>query len=123
MFDGVTAYECNGTPVDCVKIAKNVLLKETKVFLLCLSGINHGSNASINIIYSGTMSAAMASIEGIPSIGFSLCDYSLMPIFQHQRCMPERSLRIFFVSDARLQITQCQYTGTSNVWNKRHQSM
>ncbi len=76
MFDGVTAYECNGTPVDCVKIAKNVLLKDQSISL-CLSGINHGSNASINIIYSGTMSAAMeASIEGIPSIGFSLCDYS-----------------------------------------------
>lgn len=72
----IEAYECTGTPVDCVKLAKHVLLKERKIDL-CLSGINHGSNASINIIYSGTMSAAMeASIEGIPSIGFSLLDYS-----------------------------------------------
>lgn len=76
VFDGIPAYECNGTPVDCVKLAKHVLLKDRKADL-CLSGINHGSNASINIIYSGTMSAAMeASIEGIPSIGFSLLDYS-----------------------------------------------
>lgn len=72
----IQAYECSGTPVDCVKLAKHVLLKD-KTIDLCLSGINHGSNASINIIYSGTMSAAMeASIEGIPSIGFSLLDYS-----------------------------------------------
>ncbi|MBK9272018.1 MAG: 5'/3'-nucleotidase SurE [Saprospiraceae bacterium] len=75
-FDGIESYECSGTPVDCVKLAKNVLLKERNIDL-CLSGINHGSNASINIIYSGTMSAAMeASLEQIPSIGFSLLDYS-----------------------------------------------
>ncbi len=77
IFEGVEAsYECSGTPVDCVKLAQNVVLRGRKVDL-CVSGINHGSNASINIIYSGTLSAAMeASLEGIPSIGFSLLDYS-----------------------------------------------
>ena len=76
VFPGIEAYECSGTPVDCVKIAKNVILKNRKIDF-CVSGVNHGSNASINIIYSGTMSAAMeASIEGIPSIGFSYLDYS-----------------------------------------------
>ncbi|MFQ5448964.1 MAG: 5'/3'-nucleotidase SurE [Saprospiraceae bacterium] len=75
-FAGIEAWECSGTPVDCVKLAKHVVLKDRKVSL-CISGINHGSNASINIIYSGTMSAAMeASLEGIDSIGFSLLDYS-----------------------------------------------
>jgi 5'-nucleotidase len=75
VFGTIEAYECTGTPVDCVKLAKHILLKERKV-ALCVSGINHGSNASINIIYSGTMSAAMeASLEGIDSIGFSLLDY------------------------------------------------
>jgi 5'-nucleotidase len=75
MMSGVTAYECNGTPADCVKLAKNILDKDKKI-KLCVSGINHGSNASINILYSGTMSAAMeASLEGTPSIGFSLLDY------------------------------------------------
>ncbi len=75
-FDNVQAYECSGTPVDCVKLAKNVILKDRQIDL-CVSGINHGSNASINIIYSGTMSAAMeASLEGIKSIGFSHLDYS-----------------------------------------------
>jgi 5'-nucleotidase len=71
----VEAYECSGTPVDCVKIARSVLLKGRSPDL-CVSGINHGSNAAINIIYSGTLSAAMeASLEDIPSIGFSFLDY------------------------------------------------
>jgi 5'-nucleotidase len=70
----VTEYHCSGTPVDCVKLGVNELLK-TKPDL-CVSGINHGSNSSINVIYSGTMSAAVeAGIEGIPAIGFSLLDY------------------------------------------------
>ena len=81
LFDGLEAYECSGTPVDCVKLAKNVLLKNRTIDL-CVSGINHGSNASINIIYSGTMSAAMeASLEGVNSIGFSLMDYSFQADF------------------------------------------
>lgn len=76
LFDGIEAYECSGTPVDCVKLAKNVVFKDRNIDL-CVSGINHGSNASINILYSGTMSAAMeASLEGIDSIGFSHVDYS-----------------------------------------------
>lgn len=71
----VEAYECSGTPVDCVKLAKSVLLKG-RTPDLCVSGINHGSNAAINILYSGTLSAAMeASLEGIPSIGFSFLDF------------------------------------------------
>lgn len=75
VFDGIEAYECSGTPVDCVKLGKNVILKD-RVIDLCVSGINHGANSSINIIYSGTMSAAMeASLEGINSIGFSLLDF------------------------------------------------
>ncbi|CAM3594031.1 5'/3'-nucleotidase SurE [Flavobacterium gelidilacus] len=68
-------YSCSGTPVDCVKIAVHEILKRKPD--LCVSGINHGSNSSINVIYSGTMSAAVeAGIEGIPAIGFSLLDYS-----------------------------------------------
>jgi 5'-nucleotidase len=75
IFEGVDSYECSGTPVDCVKIAVDKVLYRKPD--LCLSGVNHGSNSSINIIYSGTMSAAVeAALEGIPSIGFSLCDFS-----------------------------------------------
>ncbi len=81
-FEGLNAYECSGTPVDCVKLAVNVLLKGREPDL-CVSGINHGSNAAINIIYSGTLSAAMeASLEGIPSIGFSLLDYAYNADFE-----------------------------------------
>jgi 5'-nucleotidase len=76
LFENVTAYECTGTPVDCVKLGKNIVWKDQNIDL-CVSGINHGSNASVNILYSGTMSAAMeASLEGIDSIGFSLLDFS-----------------------------------------------
>mgnify|MGYP001168170588 FL=1 len=68
-------YSCNGTPSDCVKIAFNKIL--TRKPDLCVSGINHGSNSSINVIYSGTMAAALeASIAGVPSMGFSLLNYS-----------------------------------------------
>lgn len=74
--DLMGAYQCTGTPVDCVKIALDVVLENEKPDLI-ISGINHGSNASINVIYSGTMSAAMEGyIEGIPSIGFSLLDHA-----------------------------------------------
>lgn len=71
----IKTLSTSGTPVDCVKLAVNELLDRKPD--LVISGINHGSNASINVIYSGTMSAAVeAAIEGIPAIGFSLMDYS-----------------------------------------------
>ncbi len=75
-LDGIEAYTCNGTPVDCVKLAVDKVLHRKPD--ICLSGINHGANHSINVLYSGTMSAAMeAAIENIPSVGFSLLDYSM----------------------------------------------
>ncbi len=71
---GHEEYSCSGTPVDCVKLAVNKVLKRKPDLLV--SGINHGSNSSINVIYSGTMSAAIeGAMEDIPSIGFSLLDY------------------------------------------------
>ena len=74
-FDSVEAYTCSGTPVDCVKLAIYEVLKRRPDLLV--SGINHGSNAATNVLYSGTMSAAVeGAIEGIPSIGFSLLDHS-----------------------------------------------
>ena len=67
-------YTCSGTPADCVKMAISEILNKKPD--LCVSGINHGANSSINVIYSGTMSAAVeAGIEGIPAIGFSLLDF------------------------------------------------
>lgn len=77
-------YRCSGTPADCVKMAISEILNKKPD--LCVSGVNHGSNSSINVIYSGTMSAAVeAGIEGIPAIGFSLLDYSWNAQFDHLR--------------------------------------
>ncbi len=77
LYKGVEMYKCSGTPVDCVKLAVNVIFKGKKPDL-CVSGINHGLNNSINVLYSGTMSAAVeGAIESIPSIGFSLDDFTL----------------------------------------------
>jgi len=84
LFDGVEAWQCSGTPVDCVKLAVDKVLRRKPD--LCLSGINHGANHSINVIYSGTMSAAVeASIESIPAVGFSLLDYSVEADFTAAR--------------------------------------
>lgn len=74
VFDDVASWQCSGTPADCVKLARDKILHRKPD--ICLSGINHGANHSINVIYSGTMSAAMeAAIEDVPSIGLSLLDY------------------------------------------------
>lgn len=84
IFDGVKAYQVNGTPVDCVKLALDKIVDRKPD--LMVSGINHGSNASINVIYSGTMSAAVeASIDHMPAIGFSLCDFAHDAEFNHTR--------------------------------------
>src|SRR5580700_6179789 len=84
IFKGVEAWQCSGTPVDCVKLAVDKVLHRKPD--LCLSGINHGANHSINVIYSGTMSAAVeAAIESIPSVGFSLLDYSVEADFDAAR--------------------------------------
>ena len=75
-YDNVTIYRTNGTPVDCVKLGQRVVLRDRKIDLV-LSGINHGSNSSVSLIYSGTMAAAIeASFENTPAIGFSLLDYA-----------------------------------------------
>ncbi len=97
LMDDVEAWSCSGTPVDCVKIAVDKILHRKPD--LCLSGINHGANHSINVIYSGTMSAAIeASIENIPSIGFSLLNYSLEADFtgarHYARMIVEKILKL-----------------------------
>ncbi len=96
LFPGIDAYSCSGTPVDCVKLAVDKVLHRKPD--LCLSGINHGPNHSINVIYSGTMSAAMeAAIENIPAVGFSLMDHSINADFsaaQHYaRVITEKMLK------------------------------
>ncbi len=90
-----TEYSCSGTPADCVKLATRDIMKSKPD--LFVSGINHGSNSSINVIYSGTMSAAVeAGTTGIPSIGFSLLDYSLeadfSPVKKYVKTIAQQAL-------------------------------
>ncbi|HLN52085.1 MAG TPA: 5'/3'-nucleotidase SurE [Lentimicrobium sp.] len=83
--EGYLEYSCNGTPADCVKLGNKVILGHSPD--LIVSGINHGSNAAINIVYSGTMAAVLeGAIENIPSVGFSLADYAYTANFNH--CLP-----------------------------------
>ncbi len=96
IFEGIEAWQCSGTPVDCVKLAVDKVLHRKPD--ICLSGINHGANHSINVIYSGTMSAAVeAAIESIPSAGFSLLDHSVEADFtgarKYARLVVEQMLR------------------------------
>lgn len=100
-------YCCSGTPADCVKLGVREILDRKPD--LCVSGINHGSNSSINVIYSGTMSAAIeAGIEGIPAIGFSLLDYTWKANFE--ACKPfvktitENALKYGIPSDVVLNV-------------------
>lgn len=75
-------YYVNGTPTDCVKLAMHTLFPDRRPDMVC-TGINHGSNASVNVVYSGTMGAAFEGCAcGIPAVGFSLCDHSPNADFQ-----------------------------------------
>jgi 5'-nucleotidase len=91
-LDGVKAFSTSGTPVDCVKLAVYQIMHRKPD--LILSGINHGANSSINVIYSGTMSAAVeGSVEGIPSIGFSLLNHSEDADFSHSEVYVRRIIQ------------------------------
>lgn len=92
VHDNFEGYSCSGTPVDCIKLALNEIVPRKPD--LIVSGINHGSNCSINVIYSGTMSAAIEGVlEGIPSIGFSLLDYSIDADFSAAKKMAEKIIK------------------------------
>jgi 5'-nucleotidase len=89
LFPGITAYACSGTPVDCVKLGIYEILQRQPDLLL--SGINHGENTSTNVLYSGTMSAAVeGAMENIPSIGFSLRDFDANADFSGSQKVAEK---------------------------------
>lgn len=93
VHENYIGYSCSGTPVDCVKLAMNEIVPRKPD--LVVSGINHGSNCSINVIYSGTMSAAIEGIlEGIPSVGFSLLDYSIEADFTAARAVADKVISV-----------------------------
>lgn len=76
--EGLDIYSCTGSPVDCVKLAFNILLKRyDRLPDLVVSGVNHGDNSSVNTFYSGTMGAASEGVlQGVPGIGFSYDHFS-----------------------------------------------
>ena len=79
---GVTVYKCSGTPTDCIKLARNTVLLD-RVPDLVVGGINHGDNSATNVHYSGTMGVVIEGcLNGIPSIGFSLCNHDLGADFE-----------------------------------------
>ena len=87
--EGVEVWSCNGTPVDCVKIALHEIVPRRPD--LVLGGINHGDNASVNTHYSGTMGVVMEGcMKFIPSVAYSLCDYSADADFEPMRPYVER---------------------------------
>jgi 5'-nucleotidase len=89
-----TEYACSGTPVDCVKLAVHEVLKDRKPDLI-VSGVNHGSNASVNVIYSGTMSAAVeGAMQGVPSIGSACWTTNGTPTFAPLSPTSSRLLRM-----------------------------
>ncbi len=89
---GLKGFSCSGTPVDCIKLALNEIVPRKPD--LIVSGINHGSNCSINVIYSGTMSAAIEGVlEGIPSVGFSLLDYSIEADFSASKKVAKKIIK------------------------------
>ena len=100
--DGFLAIRTNGTPVDCIKLSMNILLDERPD--LIVSGINHGSNSGVSVIYSGTMGAVFeGALLHIPSIGFSLCNHKADVDFSHCR---------------ELILDVCQKALTHNHWPK-----
>lgn len=83
--DNVDVYTTNGNPADCIKLAINAIYDgdESRIDVL-VSGINHGHNASVNLIYSGTMGACLVAAEhNIPAIGFSINDHTDHPDFSY----------------------------------------
>lgn len=91
---GLSVYACNGTPVDCVKIAFDCMMLGKEMPSLVVSGINHGSNSAVNVLYSGTMGAAIeGSFYGCPAVGLSLTDYSADADFDAAALYGERILR------------------------------
>lgn len=93
VFNNQESYTCSGTPVDCVKLGIYEIMKRKPDLLV--SGINHGENVSTNVLYSGTMSAAVeGAMENIPSIGFSLCDFKSDADFTGAKMIVEKIIKL-----------------------------
>lgn len=105
--EGVTLYAFSGTPVDCVKIAFDHLLRDEHIDFV-ISGVNHGSNSGINVLYSGTMGAAIeGSFYGCPSVGLSLDDHSLNADFTGAVAWGRRIVRQLLDAGSELELPLC----------------
>ena len=102
--EGLTVYGLGGTPVDCVKWAFDYLLADREVGLV-ISGINHGSNSAVNVLYSGTMGAAIeGSFYGCPAIGLSLTDHAADADFEASMIWGERIIRSVLAREDKTQL-------------------
>lgn len=115
--ENVEIYSFNGTPVDCVKIAFDSIMLERNVLPdLVISGINHGSNSAINVLYSGTMAAAIeASFYNIPSIGLSLLDHDADADFEASKVIAERIIASIFERKGTTEMPFCMNINIPNV--------
>ena len=114
--EGLEVYALSGTPVDCVKVAFDYLLRERKVDLV-LSGINHGSNSAVALLYSGTMGAAIeGSFYDCPSIGLSLTDHRPDADFTAARIWGERIVRDVLEHPAPLPLCRQDPHGRDYLW-------
>lgn len=99
--EDLTIYACSGTPVDCVKMGYDYIFAGERP-ALNISGINHGSNSAISVLYSGTMGAAIeASFYGAPSLGFSLTDHSADADFEASAIFAEKAIGDILNADIR----------------------
>ena len=113
--EGLELYSLSGTPTDCVKMAFDHLLRDVKVDLV-VSGINHGSNSAINVLYSGTMGAAIeGSFYGCPSVGLSLTDHSLDADFEAAKFYGRQIIAAALDMHAREGRTLCLNANVPNI--------
>lgn len=112
-YRNISFYRTNGTPVDCVKLSMNQLFDRRPDLLL--SGINHGSNSGVSIVYSGTMGAALEGcIIGIPSIGFSLTSHEPDTDFSPCREIVRESCKKSWKRASAFGLFKHQYSGNSS---------
>lgn len=111
----LAVYSCTGSPVDCVKVALDELLKDTPPDLI-LSGINHGSNSNISVIYSGTMGAATEGVfYGIPSVGLSYTDHDLTADLTAAKLYAQKAIEMALATPPDMLSTLCWNVNIPNI--------
>ena len=113
--EGVAVYAFSGTPVDCVKMAFDYLLRDERVDMV-ISGVNHGSNSAVNVLYSGTMGAAIeGSFYGCPAVGLSLDNHGADADFAAAVVYGRRIVGDIFAAEVDLVISGINHGSNSAV--------